>query len=270
MLKELKDKFEKIYKECEAKTKDENAVQLFMEDNTQLIPRVFLLNHGVNLKTVFIKVGIGDVYKSDFMLITKSTAQWRCIHIEIENPIRKPFTKNGELTSDFTHAIGQVNSWKSVLAEPIQQLAFSEKIKKTFAINMRDNPIDHKFVLVFGRRDDLILDKNKQWLSLSNDSVKVMTFDSLFENDENRDKKLHLAKFVENSVRIETMNGVFDGASFAEFLNPADFQFKKSDVDKMIEERKKMQENTDEFYKKASEDYENKIIRKLSQIPTYA
>ena len=269
MLKELKDEFEKIYKECEAKTKDENDVQSFMEENTQLIPRVFLLNHGVNLHTVFTKVAIGDAYKSDFMLITKSTAQWRCIHIEIENPIRKPFTKNGELTSEFTHAMGQINSWKSTLANPTQQLAFADKVKKTFAEGLRENPIDHKFVLVFGRRDDLNYDKKKQWQSLSDDSIKVMTFDSLFENDENRDRKLHLAKFVDNSVKIVTMNGVFDGASFAAFLNPADFQFKKSDVDKMIEERKKLQENTDEFFKKSTEDYENKIIRKLGQIPTY-
>lgn len=267
MLTELKTQFESIYQDCQAKTKNENDVQKFMEDNTELIPRVFLLNHGVNLDTAFVKVSIGGgSYKSDFMLITKSTVEARCVHIEIENPVKKPFSANGEMTSDLSHAIGQVKSWQAELAIPSAQMILADDVKKTLPIHMRDLPISHKFVLVYGRRSDLIHDKKKLWKGFNDDNFSLMTFDSLFEDDS---KKLHVGKFVQKKVKIEKMNGIFSQSVFASFLNPADYMFKQSDVDLMIKKYEANRQLKRDHMQEAMKDYDASVIAGLKSIETY-
>ena len=270
MLEELKKEFEVIYNDCVKGDKNENDVQRFMEANTQLIPRIFLSNHGIHLGTVFLKVLIGNgAYKSDFMLITKSTADWTCVHIEIENPASKPFTKSGELSSAFSHAISQVNSWRSLLTRPEQQIAFKERIKKSLLCHMSDNPIGHKFVLVFGRREDLTQDKMELWRSLSNDSFHVMTFDSLFEDDSKANDTLHLGTFMgDGTVQIRQMNGIFDCGVFGDMLKPHDFMFRKDDIKKMIDDREARFAAKSDFVKKVEEPFKNRIIENLKKIPT--
>ena len=264
MLEELKKEFESIYADCLSKKKNENDVQRFIEDNTELVPREFKLNHGIYLKTVFLKVPFGIVYKSDFMLITKSTAQWRCIHIEIENPASQPFKKDGDTSAEFSHAYDQVKSWQTWLKAPENQVAFKQQIKNVL-MKYNDNPIEHKFVLVFGRRENVNnYDKKKLWASFSDDNISVMTFDSLFEDEEKWDKILHLGSFKSNCISIDKVNGDFDESWFFDTLNPSDFSFKEEDVQKMIEHRKNMKKK--DFAARVTKDYDAKIIENLGKI----
>ena len=63
----------------------EEIYQSFLEKNTILIPtKPFELNHGVHFSLVFKKFKIGTSYISDFFYMTKSTAEWNFVFIELE------------------------------------------------------------------------------------------------------------------------------------------------------------------------------------------
>jgi hypothetical protein len=65
---------------------EEQVYQSFMEQHTKLIPREFIQNHGIHFDIVLRKLAFGSDYKSDFFYLSKSSDDWNCVIIEIENP----------------------------------------------------------------------------------------------------------------------------------------------------------------------------------------
>lgn len=236
ILKDLKEKFEKLYSSSETK---ENDFQKFMEENTCLIPDFFKMNHGIHLNTVFVKVPIGNQYISDFMYVTKSSADWNIVHVEIEDPKKRIFnTKNDCLSGKFTKAYAQVEDWRMWFQKPANKATFKENfLNKILLSNMCNNPIFHKFVLLYGRSEELKNDRrinawsNKKHL---NEDIMVATFDSLFDASRH---SLSLAKFINQKVKICKAKK-FWAPNFSSGLNPADFIFSKADKQSMISEAK--------------------------------
>jgi hypothetical protein len=61
-VKRLKAEFSKLLDQ----NLTEQNYQLFMEENTRLVPREFVQNHGIHFSLVLRKLGFGADYKSDF------------------------------------------------------------------------------------------------------------------------------------------------------------------------------------------------------------
>ncbi len=169
--------------------KNEEEYQQFLEHNSKLIPTgAFKLNHGVHMSLIFSKMPIGSMYKSDFFLISKSSAEWNLIFIELEKPNANLFTKEGRYAQDLNAGIKQINDWKSYFYKLENQLSFREHpvIKKLLSFNsaLYENPINFRYILVIGRRKKLI-DNNqlKYWRTLNKESgdTYYMTYDSLYE-----------------------------------------------------------------------------------------
>ncbi|HCE2832547.1 TPA: DUF4263 domain-containing protein [Vibrio parahaemolyticus] len=213
--KKLINQFEALYKD---KSNKEQVYQTFLEDNSLLIPRAFVQNHGIHMELVFRKFPLGTAYKSDFMFLTKSSSDWHAVHIEIEDPNKKIFTKNGCFTAEFNAAVQQVNSWAGWLSHPKNQQTFEtdiEIIKKPLG----HNPVKHKFVLVYGRRNELNTQtKRDQFGAIKTADFSVMTYDSLFEANH---KSLYVASYCEQKVKLLSAEPFTE--CFFGFLNPADF-----------------------------------------------
>lgn len=189
----LKDSFINLLDEG----KNEETYQQFLEQHTQLIPTgAFELNHGVHMSLVFSKMPIGNTYKSDFFLISKSSAEWNLIFIELEKPNSNLFTKEGRYAQDLNAGIKQINDWKDYFYKAENQLAFREHpvIRKLLSFNpvMFENPINFKYILVIGRRKTLIDNGQiKYWRALNKESSDTyyMTYDSLYEGCEQENER---------------------------------------------------------------------------------
>lgn len=243
-MKKIYSDFTTLY---EDNSKTEQDFQVFLEKNTFLIPRKFLEHHGIYLETLYTKVPMGNDYISDFMIITKNSANWTCIHIEIEDPRKKIFTKEGLPTAEYNSARTQVKTWEAWFKNPTNQINFKQFISKVLLSNMRDNPISHKFILIYGRQKEI---KNDRLIALwekeknSDNDFYVMTWDSLFETEYNI---LNLAKFTDKKIHFINCPNLIEGQLFISGLNPCDFEIPANTVkqmtEKIIEEEKKLDEN---------------------------
>jgi len=65
---------------------EEQIYQTFLEQNTHLIPREFVQNHGIGLGLVLRKLPFGADYKTDFFYFSKSSDDWNAVFIELEKP----------------------------------------------------------------------------------------------------------------------------------------------------------------------------------------
>ncbi|TOA84776.1 hypothetical protein CGK17_24165, partial [Vibrio parahaemolyticus] len=194
----LKDKFELIYSD---KSKSEQDYQAFIEENTSLVPRAFEQNHGVHMDLVFRKFPLGTRYKSDFLFLSKSTTDWNAVHIEIEDPNKKIFTKGGAFTAEFNAAVQQVESWIAWLSDPTNLQIFESSVK-SIKQPLGNNPTKHKFVLVYGRRDELDTDeKIGAFGAKKSDQFQLMTYDSLFENQKST---LNTSSITQGKIKIHS------------------------------------------------------------------
>lgn len=227
---DLFQEFEKLYRD---NATHEQNFQTFLENHTQLIPRYFLEHHGVDLNTVYIKVPFGTDYKSDFMLITKNSANWTCIHIEIEDPRKKIFKSDDGLTAEYNSARQQVKGWQSWLAKPENAIAFKRNIEKALLSNMRNNLVKHKFVLIYGRQSELMGDKRLGlWSSEKTDDYRVATWDSLFDGVH---CPLNVAKFVNQKIHFTSCPHLIPADLFVDGFLPTDFEMPAKVVVQMIE-----------------------------------
>ncbi|EGQ8400124.1 DUF4263 domain-containing protein [Vibrio parahaemolyticus] len=208
--------FEKLYND---KANKEQAYQSFIESNPELVPRAFVQNHGVHMDLVFRKFPLGTTYKSDFMFLSKSSSDWRAVHIEIEDPNKKIFTKGGAFTAEFNAAVQQVQSWIGWFNHNANQQTFENDIAAVKQ-PLNSNPTKHKFVLVYGRRSELDTQTKKDnFDAKKTDNFELMTYDSLFSG---RHGKTHIASFHSRTVKIHCSCELED--SYFGFVNPADFE----------------------------------------------
>lgn len=215
-MQNLKNEFEQLYRN---NGNEEQKFQTFLEENSCLIPRSFMQNHGVHMDLVFRKFPFGNTYNSDFMFLSKSTTNWHAVHIEIEAPSKRIFNKDGSFASEFNKAIEQVESWKGWLDDTSNQVTFNQTInpiKKPIA----NTPVHHKFILVYGRSSEIETDSQRQAINAKKQNhFEIMTYDSLFESQKTI---LNIASLADSKIKILSTNML--SKNFFGFLNPADFK----------------------------------------------
>jgi len=163
---------------------DEEVIQQFMQDHTQLIPRHFVQNHEIHLFSAIRKLPFGADYKSDFCFLAKSSADYNCVLIEIEKASKKYFNKDGSFTNDFDKAIEQVEGWRAWLQLKGNADSFDSNTLMLFRRNVMSwNPVYFKFVLVYGRRAEFETDDKRtaRIRAKERDDFQILTYDSLVE-----------------------------------------------------------------------------------------
>ncbi|WP_273793889.1 Shedu immune nuclease family protein [Brucella anthropi] len=167
------------------KEEKEQVYQKFLENNTRLIPRDHVLNHGISCNIVLRKLSYASDFKSDFFFLSKSSVNWHAVHIEIEKPSSKYFKGNScEFHKDFLHAQQQINDWRAWLLRNNGAAFRNSVLPLMVPQHMASNPIIHKYILVYGRRAENEGNSMRQSLIASlvqNHDVSIMSFDSLAE-----------------------------------------------------------------------------------------
>ena len=184
--------------------KGEQYYQSLLESNTELIPREFVLNHGVHFSLVLRKLSMAKDYTTDFFYLSKSTVKWNCVLIEIEKPSSRFFTKGkNSFHKDFMKGLDQIDRWRALFSLPSNFQHFVDSTISTIRNPLKQNPCRVKYVLVFGRRSEYENSDLQRRLVLAKESedFRIITYDSLIEDIENR-HRLYLGIRHNESMRI--------------------------------------------------------------------
>lgn len=137
-----------------AKVRDaEGPYQALLEEKSELVPVLDLLNHDVQWNSVLSKFSITSDREVDLAIVTKSTDAWRGIFIELEHPGKTLFidTPHPDFHSHTRQAIAQVQHWKTAIDK--DPPAVRERFRPLMHMGGRwdTNPIDFRYVLIIGR-----------------------------------------------------------------------------------------------------------------------
>lgn len=183
-------KLREVYMELLGREEPEQIYQSFLEENTRLIPREFVQNHGIGCSIVLRKLPFGPDYKSDFFYFSKSSDDWNAVFIEIEKPQSRFFKGNtNKFHGDFVSALAQISQWRAWFDRGNQDAFLSTVSAVQVPRHMASlNPTFNKFVLVFGRRSEYSGNDIRRSLirSQERNDFKIITFDSLAENLEHK------------------------------------------------------------------------------------
>jgi Domain of unknown function (DUF4263) len=202
----------------------EQEYQEFIEKNTALVPREFIQNHGVHLDLVFRKLSLADDYTTDFFYLSKSSADWNCILIEIEKPQSRHFKDaSNKFHPDFQAALEQINCWRAWFSN---RSNFDGFINGTIGLLrgpvdwMWQNPCYIKYVLVHGRRTEFEGNEIKRRLirAQERDDFHILSYDSLVESLHSK-AELYLAR--RKNERIEILSNKFISEAPFALLDPS-------------------------------------------------
>ncbi|WP_206615562.1 Shedu immune nuclease family protein [Solirhodobacter olei] len=212
----------------------EQVYQAFLEQNTRLIPREFVQNHGIGCSIVLRKLAFGPDYKSDFFYFSKSSDDWNAVFIELEKPQSRFFKKNtNEFHGDFISALEQINQWRAWFDRGNQNAFLSTVSAIQVPHHMAaSNPTFNKFVLVFGRRSEYSGNEIRRSLirGQERDDFKIITFDSLVEDLEH---KHEVAIGVRHNEYIDIITDEIISASLYSWVEPTRLRVSKCLYDKL-------------------------------------
>lgn len=177
---ELKQEFVKLLNEAHT----EQVYQSFLEKHTQFIPREFVQNHGIHFDLVFRKLHLASDYAPDFFYMSKSSADWNLVLIEIEKPQSKYF-KDGsnDLHPDFVSAFSQILQWRAWFENYSNYTGFINGTLGSVREPMGYNSCHVKYVLVHGRRHEFAENavKRNKIKAMEQHDFKILSYDSLLE-----------------------------------------------------------------------------------------
>jgi len=173
-----------------AGTKKEQEIQNYLEEKTELIPTPHRLNHHLHLKAIISKFPLGNRFITDYVYVTKSSDCWRIVFVELEVPDKTIFTNSKNqinTTAKFNEAINQVRNWQAYLKENRQEV-IKQLEPLMVPTNMRRNPVEFCFELVYGRSSEKNTEERNRHIKLLSEqsNIKIMTYDTLisyYEND---------------------------------------------------------------------------------------
>lgn len=165
----------------------EQRYQEFIERNTVLVPREFILNHGVHFDLVIRKISLAKDYTPDFFYMSKSSASWNLVLVEIEKPQSRYFANDkNELHPDFLAALDQIARWRAWFDNPSNRAGFIDGTIDPIRVptGMRRNPCHIKYVLVHGRRSESAGSVLRSGLirARQSEDFRIMSYDSLAES----------------------------------------------------------------------------------------
>ncbi|WP_203368166.1 Shedu immune nuclease family protein [Burkholderia anthina] len=201
----------------------EQIYQKYMEDNTALIPREFVQNHGIHFDMVFRKISLARDYAPDFFYLSKSSADWNLVLIEIEKPRSRYFKDNSnDLHPEFLAGLDQIARWRAWFDNSANFTGFVDGTIAPVRVPemMRRNKCHIKYVLVHGRRSEFEGNELRRGLIRAReaDDFHIISFDSLLESLHTKES-LYLC--VRKNEHVEIISKKFIDESVFSWMDPS-------------------------------------------------
>lgn len=198
----------------------EQVYQRFMEENTCLIPREFVQNHGIHFDLVLRKLSLAKDYAPDFFYLSKSSADWNLVFIEIEKPRSRYFKgQSNDLHPEFLAGLDQIARWRAWFDNPANLTGFTDGTIAPIRVPMARNPCHIKYVLVHGRRSEFEGNEFRRGLIRAREAVDfhIISFDSLLESL-NSKGPLYLG--IRKNEYVEVVSEEFVSESIFSWMDP--------------------------------------------------
>lgn len=201
----------------------EQQYQEFLENNTALIPREFIQNHGLHFDLVIRKMSLAKDYTPDFFYMAKSSANWHLVLIEIEKPQSRYFKNNeNELHPDFLAALDQIARWRAWFDNTSNRNGFIDGTIDPIRVpaTMRRNPCHIKYVLVHGRRSEFEGNECRKGLIRAREAndFHIVSYDSLCES---LHTKGHLYVGIRKNEHLDIISPHFVSEQIFSWVDPS-------------------------------------------------
>jgi len=170
----------------------EQDIHGFLELHPELLPGLYDLHNGPLHGIVVSKFPFGADYVSDFAFVTRHSMATQFTFVEIEDPAKPIFNNDGSFSQKFNQARQQIADWKLWASKNTQVLVdmFSPMFE---TYNAWNDYKDFRFYLVYGRRNEVMLDKKRKerWSSIwTNDEngISIMSYDRLQIEEDVKDR----------------------------------------------------------------------------------
>jgi hypothetical protein len=155
---------------------DEATLQKFLEKNPEI-----LINHlgGGQGRWVIAQKRLGSEFVPDFVIGEKSSLGFEWYLVELESPKAKMFTKAGNQSFKLTHAINQIQKWRSWLSK---NKDYASRLRSDDGLGLTDISHSPPGLILIGRREQLDDSKNKLRKQISDDiRIAIHTYDFLID-----------------------------------------------------------------------------------------
>ncbi len=161
----------------------EPEIQSFLEENSELIPVPYLLNHDLHGEGIISKFELDRDKVPDFAYLTKSSVEWRLVLIELERPQKRLFIKrpHTDFHRDTRAAIAQIEDWKQFVDSHPDELCRRLRPLMT-PLHFLENPIEVKYLLVIGQHPSITYtpEQSGRIKRLSKESnIQLCTYNSI-------------------------------------------------------------------------------------------
>jgi hypothetical protein len=170
----------------------EQEIQNYLERHPALVPGILDLHNGPLHGIIVSKFPFGADYRCDFAFVTRHSMALQFTFVEIEDPKKLIFNKDGSFSQSFNQARQQIADWNIWAKTNIHTLVdmFSPMFE---TYNAWNDYKDFRFYLVYGRRNEVETDKKRKdrWSSLhiSGDrKTFIMSYDRIYLFTEMIDK----------------------------------------------------------------------------------
>jgi len=161
--------------------KSENDWQKFFEGLPILLLQHMSGGHG---RWVLPQKALGAEYRTDFVVGEKNSDGFHWQAVELESHFAKSFTRNGDYTKELTHAIKQIEDWRSWISNNIQ---YARNERNKDGLGLTDIVSDLPGLIIIGRRKDLLEENKYKRRDFGNRlNIKIHTYDWLYEQAEGR------------------------------------------------------------------------------------
>jgi hypothetical protein len=185
------------YEQALAEAANEAAMQEFLEAN----PR-FLIQHlgGGRGRWVIPKKRLGSEHETDFLIGERETTGYVWYAVELERPQAKLFTGKGDPTAALTHAIRQMDDWRSWLS---RNRDYASRPREQAGLGLIDIDPELEGLIIMGREQDVDQSTRDRHQRLGRTNrVRIHTFDWLAEQAKGRLATIKSNPLEEPSGRI--------------------------------------------------------------------
>jgi hypothetical protein len=152
---------------------------------------ILLLQHmnGGHGRWVIPQKALGVEYRTDFIIGEKDSEGFHWQAVELESHNAKCFTKKGNYTKELTHAIKQIEDWRSWISDNIQ---YARGERNRNGLGLTDIVSNIPGLIIIGRRKDLLNENKYKRRDIGNQlNIKIHTYDWLYEQAEGRYQALY-------------------------------------------------------------------------------
>lgn len=169
---------------CLNAAETERPIQVYLEKHPTILAYLLGGGHG---RWVIPQKRLGAEFVSDFIIGEKSSIGFEWEVIELESPKSPMFTNKGDPSKTLTHAIRQIQDWRSWLKK---NQDYASRSRNKHGLGLSDIDSNCRGSIFIGRREQLRESDNERRRQMMSDlRIDIHSFDFLVDTFPSRNKQ---------------------------------------------------------------------------------